>query len=101
MLEPRSPRPRISQDELREFRKLDAESRAIDSRRESLRKSLLDRLEQGAYVEDGPLTARLQVRLSRRFSEKALRERFGEDWVRQVKPRLTPTTSRYLMVSRG
>jgi hypothetical protein len=65
-----------------------------------LRDELLARLERGAWVESGPLSARVECARHRLLSVKALRPLLGEGRVRRLQEEAGPTVCRHLLLAR-
>jgi hypothetical protein len=67
-------------------------------RHRALRDELLARLDAGAWVEPGPLAARVECVARRALSVKALTPVLGVEQVRQLQEAVGPTLCRHLLV---
>jgi hypothetical protein len=82
--------PVVTQEQLRELKRLREANGALQSLREEIR----DALGAGAPIEPGPLSARLEDVHQHRFSAAALKSVFGAAWVKATGPKLPVSTSR-------
>jgi hypothetical protein len=89
-----SRKPLISQAELREL----ADLRKLAQRKDALRRSIMARLEQGAVIESGKLTAKVEVAQQTRCSWQRLAEIMSETQVRQIRAMIAPTPCRSLVL---
>jgi hypothetical protein len=78
----------IGQAELEEFHALSQRRKEIDARRGELRRSFLDRLEQGAAVEPGRLQAIRRASDQCRPTFANLQELLGEEFILDLRRRL-------------
>ena len=95
---PERPQEAITQEELQLFDELDAEFKSKKEQRESLRVSILDRLERGASVEGGPLSAECVIRLNKQLSKAKLVQLFGQERTDELLRMIEPTRFRHLHV---
>jgi hypothetical protein len=84
---------RITQQILEEFRWF----QAVQQRYWQQRSDLIDLLRQGAPIEPGPLTARLDVRPQKRITASAL-ERWLTTAVEELRQLLPPTDYHYVAI---
>ena len=68
------------------------------TRRAALRQQIMERLDAGAAVESGPLTALIHEHADHRFTYKNLVVLLGEARVAELKLQVEPTVSRQLIV---
>ncbi|MCA9037138.1 MAG: hypothetical protein KDA91_18505 [Planctomycetaceae bacterium] len=84
----------VTQDELQRLQVL------LHQRREAerLRKSILERLADGAATEDGRLTARIRQSSCRRISRSALVRLWGEEYVESLRRQIPETPQAHLVI---
>ena len=84
----------VTQAQLQEFLEL----RELAWRHDELREQLLTRLQAGAWIEPGRLTAKVELKHKPIFSNKALTQVLGEARVRELRDAVEPTVFRYLII---
>lgn len=87
----------ISQFELHQLQQL----QALRSDYDRLRKSILERMEQGAIVEPGKLNVRVDRRWQRRLNRRVLEQIVGVTETNEIYDELQPSESRFLKVYRA
>lgn len=90
--------PCITQGELAEFQKLQQLERELRERVTQLRATIIKKLEGGARVEPGSLTAFLDVQKNRQFSYGKLIPLLGQQVVDELKRQIEPTISKRVFV---
>jgi hypothetical protein len=86
--------PVITQEELREYVELQALGRRLREARDDLK----ERLQAGAAVEPGELSAFVKAQTHRQLTWAGLTAVVGEEFARHVREQLAPTEYRYLHV---
>lgn len=85
----------ITQQELREYAK---QARELQRRHEKVRKSLTARLEQGAMIEPGELTAKIEIESRKRWTWRNIEAVLGWDETSKLWRQFQPTPIRRLLV---
>ncbi len=88
----------ITQRELKQYRELAEQAKQLGASQEALRKSLIARLQEGAEIQAGKLTALLQESTAQRFSFDALVRILGLKKAEEIKLELPVSTSHSLKV---
>jgi hypothetical protein len=88
----------ITQRELKQYRELSDEARQVTASQEALRKALIARMEDGAEIQPGKLTANLAKSEAQRFSFDALVRILGLKKAEEIKLQLPVTASVSLKV---
>ncbi len=71
------------------------ELKSLERTRRALRLQILELLDRGATVEDGPLSVRIEDREMRCLTGTKLRDLFGQTWVEATKLQVEPQSYRY------
>jgi len=87
--------PTITQQELREYVE---QARELQQRHNTQRKSLTERLERGATIEPGELTARIEIENKKRWSWKCISDVLGLEQTQELWQQIQPTPHRHLLV---
>jgi hypothetical protein len=88
----------IKQAELRQYRDLADEARKVTASQEALRKTLIARIQEGAEVQPGKLSATLTKSEAQRFSFDALVRILGLKKAEDIKLQLPVSVSQSLKV---
>ena len=95
-----APQQLVTQFELARARKLERQIEALTAEFEDLRCHLFEALDEGAEVEDGPLTARIETRAGRRsvpWKQVVVRLK-GEGYASRVLAATKPGPGRRVLV---
>ncbi len=85
----------IRQDELEDLEQL----RRLVAEYNHLRDSLVQRLEDGAKIEPGPLTASIERTVLRRLTWDRLKELVGQATVKKFRKSISPSVSRKIVIA--